>query len=100
MYANVLLASDGLLIVHEAEPLGYMIYHIVVPRDVCNGLLMAFHIQCYHPSAYQLKKLFNRYLFALGLDEAIVLVSKGCQQCAAVKDIPRSLIEQSTSAPP
>ena len=46
---------------------------------------MALHIQCY-PSAYQLKKLFNRYLFALGLDEAIVLVPKGCQQCAAVKD--------------
>ena len=100
MFANVLLARDGLLIVRTAEPLGYMVDRIVVPRSVCNGLLMALHIQCSHLSGYQLKKLASRYFFSLDMDEAITRVSEGCEMCAAMKKVPRSLVEQTSEKPP
>ena len=78
MFANVILAHDGLLVVRSAQPLGYLVDRIVVPRSVCNGLLMALHIQCSHPSAYQLKKLTSRYFFSLGMDEHVFLKAVNC----------------------
>ena len=100
LHAGALIASDGLIVVREAKPFQHLTDRIIVPQSVSTGLLMALHLQCSHPSAYQLKKVFNRYFFTLGADSLITSVTNGCQQCAAVKEIPTSLIEQSTSDPP
>ena len=100
LHSGALIASDGLIVVREAKPFKHLTDRIIVPRSVSTGLLMALHLQCSHPSAYQLKKVFNRYFFTLGADSLITSITNGCQQCSAVKDIPTSLIEQSTSEPP
>ena len=100
LHSGALIASDGVIIVRESKPFKELLDRIVVPKAVCMGLLMALHLQCSHPSGYQLKRIFNRYFFALGVDDLIDSISKFCEQCAAVKDIPTSLIEQSTCEPP
>ena len=53
-----------------------------------------------HPSCLQLKKVVNRYFYALNLDKAIERVSLGCHPCAALRHVPHAVIEQSTSDPP
>ena len=98
--SKVLVASDGLLVLREAQPLCNVNDRIVVPRDVVNGLVMALHIQCSHPTAYQLKRIFNRYFFALDAEVVVTSICNACQQCASLKDIPRSLIKESTEEPP
>ena len=100
LHSGALIASDGVIIVRESKPFKNLLDRIVVPRAVCMGLLMALHLQCSHPSGYQLKRIFSRYFFALGVDDLIESISKSCEQCTAVKDIPTSLIEQSTCEPP
>ena len=100
IHSGALITNDGLIVVRESKPFKHLVDRIVVPKSVSSGLLMALHIQCSHPTSYQLKKLFNRYFFALGIDSLISSVSNGCQQCNAVKDIPHSLIEQSSCDPP
>ena len=97
--SNIVVSHDGLLVRRIVKPL--ICYdQIVVPEDVANGLLTALHLTLQHPTAFQLKKVFSRYFFTLKLDTAIQQVSQGCHQCASIKDIPKSLIEQSTSEPP
>ena len=100
LHSGALITNDELVVVCESKPFKHLVDRIVVPKSVSTGLLMALHLQCSHPSSYQLKKLFNRYFFALGVDGLIDEISKGCQQCAAVKDIPHSLVEQSSCDPP
>ena len=100
LHSGAFIASDEVIIVRESKPFKDMVDRIVVPKSVSTGLLMALHLQCSHPSSFQLKKIFNRYFFALGVDNLIDNVSKSCQQCVAVKDIPSSLIEQSSCEPP
>ena len=100
LHAGALITSDGLIVIRESKPFKHLLDRIVVPKSVSTGLLMALHLQCSHPSSHQLKKLFNRYFFAIGIDSLVNGISNGCQQCQAVKDIPHSLVEQSSCNPP
>ena len=100
MSSQVILNSKGLLVVREAEPLKAVHDRIVVPRSVVVGLLMSLHIQCDHPRALQMKRIFKRFFFALNIDMYIDETTAACYQCAAMKDIPKSLIKQSTDIPP
>ena len=100
-YLNVItIARDGLLVVKRNEPLSTIRECIVVPRQVLEGLLTALHIQLNHPSAHQLKMVTRRYLFALDMDKAIELITKGCYHCSSLLKCPHTIVEQSTSAPP
>ena len=90
LHSGALITNDGLIVVRESKPFKHLVDRIVVPRSVSTGLLMALHIQCSHPTSYQLKSIFNRYFFAVGIDSLISIVSNGCQQCNAVKDVPHS----------
>ncbi len=100
-YLNtVTLASDGLLVVRRDTPLSNTTECIVVPRSVLHGLLMSLHIRLDHPSAHQLRLVVGRYFYALDLDSAIQLTSKGCHQCAALAKSPVLAVEQSSCDPP
>ena len=100
-YLNVAtIAKDGLLVVKRNKPLAPTHECIVVPRQVLEGLLTALHIQLSHPSSNQLKAVTKCYLYALDIDKAIVCVSQGCHQCAALRQTPIAREEQTTSLPP
>ncbi|XP_041367404.1 uncharacterized protein LOC121382005 [Gigantopelta aegis] len=100
-YINtVTIAKDGLLVVKRTDPLFPTRECIVVPRQVLEGLLNALHIQLNHPSAFQLKKVVQRYFFALDMDRSIDSVSNNCHQCAALRKTPSTIVEQSSSNPP
>ena len=98
--AKVMLANSGLIVVREVEPFKSSHDRIVVPQSVVVGLLTSLHLQCCHPTAYQMKRIFNRYFFALDTDKLIGQMTSSCHQCAAVKQIPHSLIIQSSDTPP
>jgi hypothetical protein len=96
-YLNITtITSDGLLVVKHNTPLTPPWECIVVPRQGSEGLLTALHIKLEHPSGHQLKAVANRYFFALDMDKAIEHVTKSCHPCAALKNSPKSLVEQST----
>ena len=97
--SNVIISHDGLLVHRLVKPLSTY-DQIVVPEQVCHGLLTALHLKLQHPSQSQLSKVFSRYFYALKSDKAVDAVSKSCHHSASIKKVPRSLIKQSTSEPP
>ena len=94
------VGRDGLLVVRKPVPFARARDLIVVPQHVLHGLLSALHLQLSHPSKLQLKQLFHRYYFALGVDEAITSISDNCAQCAALAKLPPEVEPFSTSEPP
>ena len=98
--SGVLLAHDNTLIHPHRAPLRPTIERIVVPQQILHGILTVLHLKFNHPTAHQLSKVFSQYFFALNLDKLVTEVSKSCDQCAAIKDIPKAMIEQSTDKPP
>jgi hypothetical protein len=98
--SGVLLAHDDTLIHPHSVPLRPTTERIVVPQQVLHGILTILHLRCNHPTAYQLTKLFSQYFFALNLDKSVSEVSKSCHQCAALLDVPRAMIKQTTDNPP
>ena len=94
------IASDGLLIVKNQQPLCRYSESIIVPRQVLHGVLSALHIKLEHPTEHQLKMVVKRYLYALDMDRAIASVSQSCHTCASIRNTPATCIEQSTCDPP
>ncbi|XP_021361288.1 uncharacterized protein LOC110455461 [Mizuhopecten yessoensis] len=50
---DVVIASNGLLVVRESQPFQPTHERIVVPRTALDGLLTAFHIRFSHPYMYK-----------------------------------------------
>ena len=96
----VTIAGDGLLVVPQQEVLSGSRECIIVPRQILNGLVMALHLQLDHPSAHQLQKVMRWSFFALDLDRCIKTTTELCHQCAALRQIPKTVVEQSTGDPP
>ena len=100
-YLNVAsISKDGLLIVKKTDPLSACRERIIVPRSSVLGLLTALHIRLSHPTIHQLTQVFNRYFFALNLDDAIAECTNGCHTCASLKSSPNFTQKQTTSSPP
>lgn len=99
MARKLIMSADGLLVHRSIKPLT-CIDQIVVPQSVTDGILTALHLKLQHPTSHQLVKAFSRYFYCLNLDQAVSMVSKSCHHCNSIKDVPKSLIEQSTSDPP
>ena len=100
-YLNrVTLASDGLIVFNRTDPFSPPRECIVVPRDILHGLVMALHLRLGHPSTNEMSKVFKRYFWAIGMDEAISSCASSCHQCVSLKKTPRALFTQSTSDPP
>lgn len=97
--SNILVSADGLLVHRLVKPL---VAHdqIVVPEQVVDGLLTALHLKLQHPTSHQLTQMFSRYFYILNLETSVSAVSKSCYHCASIREVPKSLIEQSTSDPP
>ena len=98
--AGVILSHDSVLVNPYSPPLGRIIERIVVPDQIIHGILTMLHLLLNHPTAYNLSKAFCRYFFALGSDKYIKEVSQNCSQCAAIKELPKAMIKESTEPPP
>ena len=96
----VTIATDGLLVVRQQEALSGTRETIVVPQQVLHGLVMALHLQLDHPSANQLRAVMRRSFYALDLDACVKATTENCHQCAALRQVPRTIQEQSTQEPP
>ena len=100
-YLNVVtLANDGLIVVREDHAFNHTRERTVVPRAVLDGLLTALHIRFAHPSQNQLKRVFNRYFFALDADKALGLTTANCHHCSSLKTFPKHFQPQSSELPP
>lgn len=97
--ANILVARDGLLVRRLVKPL-VACEQIVIPEQTLQGILTALHLKLNHPTSHQLTQVFSRYFYAITTDKLITEVTKSCHHCSSIKDIPSSLISQSTSDPP
>ena len=91
------LAPDGLLVVKKDIPFSPSRQCTIVPRHVLHGLLMSLHIRLNHPSSLQLLTVVNRYFYALDMEQAVQSVSFACFQCAALRQVPKTRSEQSSS---
>ena len=98
--AGTILTHDNLLINPYVPPLGPVRERIVVPDQVIHGLLTILHMKLNHPTAHQLTKAFSRYFFAPNSDRTIKETTQACPQCAAIKDLPRAMVQESTEPPP
>ena len=97
---TVMIARDGLLVVHSIEPLSPTREKIVIPRSMLEGLLTALHNELCHPSLHQLRTVVHCYFWALDMEKSLESVSKSCPQCAALVKTPKFKEEQSTQDPP
>ena len=97
---TVMIARDGLLVVHSIEPLSPTREKIVIPRSMLEGLLTALHIKLCHPSLHQLRTVVHRYFWALDMEKSLESVSRSCPQCAALVKTPKFKEGQSTQDPP
>ena len=98
--AGVLLAHDEILVYPHTAPMRRPTERIVVPQKILHGILTALHLKFNHPSSYQLSKVFCLSFFGLNLDKAAHKVSQNCHQCASLKEVPKTMIKQTTDAPP
>ncbi len=95
----VTIGNNGLLVVKKSTPFQATQNLIVLPRHVVFGLVTALHLRFQHPTAFQLRKLFHRYFFALDADHVIDSVTKTCSQCVALAQLPSESPQFSTSPP-
>lgn len=97
--SHVTIASDGLLIVPTKDTFGVSRDRIVIPRHVSHGLATAIHLRLGHPSQHQLKVVFARYFFILGMESVVRQVTEACDQCLSLRN--RSAVPPSfTTQPP
>ena len=96
----VTISRDGALVVRRDEPFASPHECIVIPRAVIDGFLSALHVKLNHPSRHRMKLIIQRYFFALVLDKALDRCSKSCHLFSSLKNVPSSLMGQSTSDPP
>ena len=65
------IANNGLLVVKRTDALASPRECVIVPRQILDGLILALHIKLNHPTAHQLKTIFHRFVYALGMDRTI-----------------------------
>ena len=97
--SDITVSADGLLTKYSVKALSSS-HQIVVPQQVLHGLLTALHLVLHHATLNQLLEVFHRYFFALGLEKAASAVTSSCHHCFSIKEVPQSLISQSTAEPP
>ena len=90
---------EGLLAIRQSTPFKPSSIRVVIPRAAADGLLTALHIQLNHPNQTQLKLAFTKEFFCLDLSDKAKEVTEQCFSCTALKNIPSTYHEQSTSIP-
>ena len=74
-------------------------FAISIPNTYAPGLIQALHYRMQHPSRSQMSALAGRYFHAIGLQKLVNEVSDNCHQCLALRPLPKSLTEPSTTIP-
>ena len=74
-------------------------FALSIPSTYAPGLIQALHFRMQHPSKAQLTALVSRYFHTIGLQRLISEVSDNCHQCLALRPLPKSLTEPSTTIP-
>ena len=93
------VTNDGLLVVNKECPMQSKLQLIVIPQSYIAGLLTALHLQLDHPTAHQLKQVFNRQFYAVNSDKHIDLTIDACHECLSLRKLSSPNIPFSTSAP-
>ena len=95
---NLLVDSDGLIVVKSpnAAVSGTL---ISIPPSLFPGIVSALHIRLDHPSKSQLAGLIARYFYMPGWRAIVDLVTDNCHQCAAIRTLPKVLLEDSSTSP-
>ena len=97
-YLQVASVSDkGLMIRRKSSQFGRDLELIIVPQSVVAGLITALHIRFSHPTKSQMKKVWDRYFFALDVENFINNCMDSCELCTSLQRFPTELIKQSTS---
>ena len=94
------IASDGLLVVRQQNPLSHTREWIIIPRDLCDGLFTALHLLLGHPTKHQLKLVCERFFYALDMQAYLQTVTDQCHQCAALRNVQAEVSTHTTSDPP
>ena len=86
---NAKVASDGLLVVTRTIPFSTnKEERIVIPSSYIPTLVNQLHNQNSHPSKHQLKQIFDKYFFGVGVSNIIDDRIMKCQTCCAMKKLP------------
>ena len=72
---------------------------ISVPPAIYPGLVSALHIQLDHPSRSQMSDLLDRYFYTPGGRAIVENISSNCVHCAAMKTLPKVLIQDTSQTP-
>ena len=70
---------------------------ISVPPSLFPGIAHAIHIRLDHPSRGQLSNLMCRYFYTPGWRGIIDTVTDSCQQCQAIRKLPKVLLDDTHS---
>ena len=98
--SNANIAKDGLLVVNRSIPFSTdKEERIVIPSAYLPTLVNQIHNQNNHPSKHQLKQMFDKYFFGVGVANIIEDKSNNCQTCSSMKKLPsNNLFTTSTNA--
>ena len=72
---------------------------ISVPPSLFPGVINALHIRLEHPSKAQLTSLVSRYFYTPGWKSIVEEVCNNCHQCAAVRKLPKILLDDTSTTP-
>ena len=90
------ISDNDLLICKRNNPYGRDFEAIIVLQALTSGIISALHLQLGHPTKSQLKKIWNRYYFALDSDSLINECTESCSLCNSLKTLPKNIVEQSS----
>ena len=92
------IANDGLLVVHRAIPFSTdKEERIIIPSSYLTTLVNQIHNQNNHPSKHQMKQLFDKYFFGVGVANIIDDKINSCPTCCSIKRLPNNNIFTTTT---
>ena len=95
---KLFIDNDGMIMIRTPD--GHFNGSVIsVPPSIFPGLASALHAQFDHPSRGQLASLMDRYFYTPGGRAVIDNISENCLQCAAMRKLPKVLLENTTQTP-
>ena len=100
-YLNVgCLDANGLLVVYKQDPFFHWQKLVIVPTQILSGILTALIFIWTIQPTHQLTQVFQRYFYAIKSGDNLAKIANNCDQCNALKSIPKEMIKQTSSPSP